>query len=211
MRRIVRTAFGGTVLLVATSCAVPPRGGARRGGSTLGDAAADALPASAACANVKCAALECEAGFVGLPLPGECCPTLCVPDDCSTVDCPPLSCPTGTHEGQTKNPCCNECIASSPGAGTCEDGQAAYATYLQQLLGSTTSSSCNVDADCKLVSLDNACGVSCGTAVSVRGAPSVVASATAYANAHCGACAAPSPCPPVERFARCAGGTCSAF
>jgi len=96
-------------------------------------------------------------------------------------------------------------------SGTCEQGQTGYASFLAQRLGSAEISGCSKDTDCRLVPLDNACGASCGTPASVRGAAALVASADAYADAHCAECPAPSPCPPVERFAICVSGTCSAF
>lgn len=198
-------------LSLIVGCAVPRSTGSRGSGAGVGDAGSDAMLIDPACASARCQVLECGSGMIPISLPGECCPTMCVPDDCSTVDCPPLACPAGTHETTTKGSCCKKCANDSAGGGTCEEGQTGYASFLAQRLGSADVASCNTDADCRLVSLDNLCGVSCGTPVSVRGAATLIAGADAYADAHCAACLAPTPCPPVERFAICAGGTCSAY
>jgi hypothetical protein len=102
-------------------------------------------------------------------------------------------------------------VKTAAGLGTCADGQTGYASFLAEQLASAQASNCNTDGDCRLVALDNLCGTSCATAVSVRGAAALVSSTTAYANAHCGACSNPTPCPPVEVFAVCSGGVCTSY
>jgi hypothetical protein len=214
MRRSVspaRARIGLVALWLFGGCAVPSHPGSQGSGAGRGDAGADAMLTDPACASVKCEPLECGSGLLAMPLPGECCPTICVPDDCSTVDCPPLACPAGTHEAASRGSCCKHCVTDSAGSGTCEEGQTGYATFLNQLLGSAEVSACSQDSDCRLVSLDNSCGASCGTPVSGRGAATLTTSANAYADAHCAACTAPTPCPPVERFAICLSGACSAY
>jgi hypothetical protein len=191
------------------ACVVPQ--GGRGTGLSSEDAGTDVASGDAACARFKCPVLECGTGMMPLKLPGECCSALCVPDDCSTVDCTPPVCPAGTHAETPPGSCCAECATNGSSTGTCEDGQTGYSAFLARELATATASNCTTDGDCRLVSLDNACGASCGTAVSVRGAASVVASANAYAAANCGACPAATPCPPVEQFAICSGGICASY
>ena len=102
-------------------------------------------------------------------------------------------------------------LALGADAGTCEEGRTGYTAFLASLQSGANISGCNVDSDCRLVALDNECGASCGTAVSVRGAETLVSSTDAYAAAHCAACPPRTPCPPVEQFAVCSGGTCTAY
>lgn len=198
--------------MLLTACAVPP-GEGRGAGAHSGDAGADGAFGDGACARAKCAPLECGQGLMPLAFPGECCPAACVPDDCSTVDCPAApTCPPGTHSDKPAGTCCSQCVAdTSAGGGTCEEGQAGYADFLARELASAMASNCNTDADCRLVALDNPCGASCGTPVSVRGASTILSEANAYAAAHCAACPAATPCPTVERFAVCSGGVCTSY
>lgn len=206
----VGEAVSALVLSFVTACVVPPGTGTQRSGAASRDAGGDGA-VTGECPSVECAPLECGAGLMPYPLPGECCPTLCIPDDCSTADCPPLECPDGTKAASVKGSCCKRCVTSSAGSGTCDEGQSGYASFLARLLSSQEASSCDRDGDCRLVSLDNACGATCGTALTVRGAAAVTSSANTYADEHCGACPAPVPCPPVERFAICSGGVCTAY
>lgn len=205
----VRLTIGFALSSLLGSCAVPTGTGTGRSGA--GDAAADGKSTDPACAMVECDPLDCGAGFVAMRVPGECCATVCIPDDCSTADCPPLACAEGTHPAASKGSCCKTCVKDTVESGTCEQGQTGYAAFLAQQLGSPEVSGCNKDSDCRLVPLDNPCGVSCGTPASVRGAATLIADTDAYAGAHCAMCPAPSPCPPVERFAICVSGACSAY
>jgi hypothetical protein len=209
-RSLPRATTAAVVFSLLGGCAVP-RPGAGRSGAGSGDAAADGMSVDPACVNVPCDTFECGAGFIATRLPGECCATVCIPDDCSTADCPTLACAPGSHPESVKGSCCKRCVKDDDSAGTCEQGQSGYAAFLAQRLASPEVSGCSKDADCRLVLLDNACGVSCGTPASVRGASVLTASADAYADEHCAACPPPSPCPPVERFAVCVGGACSAY
>src|ERR1041385_2853102 len=201
-------------MVLVSGCVVPPGSGAGPGaGVGSGDAGAGQSEQDGACARTKCDPLECGSGLLPLPLPGECCPTVCVPSDCSTVDCPPVECPAGTHQKIPAGTCCATCARDTPAtgaSGSCEDGQAGYQAYLATLLAAADVSSCNADSDCRLVRLDNTCGASCGTAVSVRGGSAITSAANAYAAAHCAACPPSTPCPPVEQFALCSGGGCTA-
>jgi hypothetical protein len=207
----VRSTIAVALSSLLGGCAVPTGTGTGRSGAGAGDAAADGKSTDPACRTVECDPFECGAGFVPMRMPGECCATVCIPDDCSTADCPAPSCTTGTHAAASKGSCCKTCVKDEVGSGTCEQGQTGYDAFLAQQLGSPEVSGCSKDSDCRLVPLDNSCGVSCGTPASVRGAAALEASTDAYADAHCAACPAPSPCPPVERFAICVSGSCSAY
>jgi hypothetical protein len=165
------------------------------------------------CIATACAPLECPPEARALPLPGECCPTLCEPSDCSTVDCPPLDCASGMHSVKPNGLCCAACVKNpAPKSGeTCAQGQVGYDAYLNTTMSVLGASFCEMDTDCKIVVLDNPCNHGCGTAVAFRTATELQARLSTYASAHCAACEQTSPgCPPVEQFAYCTGGVCSA-
>jgi hypothetical protein len=168
---------------------------------------------SGVCAPSACAPLECPPETRAMPLPGECCPTLCEPSDCSTVDCPALDCASGTHPEKPNGLCCAACVKNpKPKSGeTCDQGQAGYADYLDKTMSALGASFCDTDKDCKIVVIDNPCQHGCGTAVAFRTATELASRLSTYASAHCAACDQTSPgCPPVELFAYCTGGSCSA-
>ena len=73
------------------------------------------------------------------------------------------------------------------------------------------ASFCDADKACKIVILDNPCNHGCGTAVAFNTATELENRLSNYASAHCAACEQSSPgCPPVDLFAYCTGGVCSA-
>ena len=198
------------------SCVVGnPTGLDGPGAASLTDAGLAGLTgdSGSACASSVCAPLECGPEMRPMPLPGECCPTLCEPLDCSTIDCPPLDCASGTHSEKPNGLCCAGCVknpAAAAGA-TCDQGQAGYADYFDQTMSSLGAALCEADSDCRIVVIDNPCSHGCGTAVAFRTATDLQSRLQTYASAHCGACEQTSPgCPPVEQFAYCTGGVCSA-
>jgi hypothetical protein len=138
---------------------------------------------------------------------------MCVPSDCSTVDCPPLDCGSGTHAAKPSGRCCASCVANPPATSgeTCDQGQTGYASYVEQETLALGAALCNVDADCRIVKLDNSCSHGCGTALNARMAADLQSRLVAYAADHCGACPPTGPgCPPVELLPFCTGGVCSA-
>ncbi|HVU04218.1 MAG TPA: hypothetical protein VHE30_20815 [Polyangiaceae bacterium] len=188
---------------------------AKGSGQDLGDGGLEAFgPEDAGtCSTFGCAPLDCGPGFRGVPLPGECCPTVCESTDCSLVACAPIVCPEGTHGATSADRCCPTCVSNpkaKPGE-TCETGQTGYQSYYDRTVNQLGAVFCDVDSDCRIVALANACSHDCGTAVAARAASSLKSALSTYAADHCAACdLSAETCPPVERTAFCTGGVCSA-
>jgi hypothetical protein len=101
--------------------------------------------------------------------------------------------------------------AAEPGGDDCRNGRAGYESYESQIIDSLGATNCMDDGDCRIVVIDNACGQSCGVALTARVASTVQQDLDDYAAAHCDACPASSDaCPALERVAYCTGGACSA-
>jgi hypothetical protein len=166
------------------------------------------------CGAVNCPAIFCNGLLVSTP--GQCCP-ICQPGsggagggaNCSNVACPGFACAQGYHSVVEPGQCCPTCV---PDADACSQGKQGYAALLSTLLNQSESESCQVDADCTLLSGDASCGQACSaTPVSTVVASEFNAKLSAYAKSNCSTCMVTyppcaAPPPPV-----CVGGICMAY
>ena len=160
------------------------------------------------CAGVRCIEPICSAGMAPHVLEGTCCP-ICGPN-CRAVDCADPGC-TGSELPVTPpGKCCPVCvpIAQTDAAPTCDE--AGYASLRTMLTEKYTSSSCNADADCTVVTV-NVCGTpDCGVALLASLADSFESNLVSFATSNCGGCAPVTPkCPPDLPYARCENGVCT--
>lgn len=119
--------------------------------------------------------------------------------------CPDVDCTRGQHLETLPGACCPSCL---PGPSReCATGQESYTLLRNQLLDKYGSLGCKTDADCALVTEDNACMAICNIALPSSTVMNYVANLNSYASG-CASCDSPTRSPCQKASAACMNGEC---
>jgi hypothetical protein len=190
----VIAACGGSVEFTAgaggAAAGAPSAGASSSGGAGAGGAGAGGAGASGAGASSSGGASAGSGG--GNP--------------CAGASCPAIACAKGLKYASVPGQCCGTCV---PDPDACSKAQFEYGYFRDQLLAAPGALSCSVNADCRYLSSNAACGAPCvSSAVSARAAAGIEQQLTQFATGNCSFCPAEQPPCSAPPAPLCIDGMC---